>query len=235
MINIARMPKNEIIARANWRCPLKGHSYHNGLEHPNCFDKLNGVRERIGFLDCETEDLYGDFGIMFCWSLLDSETDKVYKDVITLKDIKKYSTKNRYDSPKEDKRIIRSLVYTLERNNYSRVITHYGSRFDLPMIRTRAVICKEYFPGYGQLYQTDTWLILKNKFKLRRNTLENGCRQLVGSSRKDHLSLSIKHACLRGEKWALDIALNHCVNDVLDLKDLFINTNKFVRNTKSSI
>jgi len=179
------------------------------------------------------EDLKSDFGILFCWKILENGTNKMYGDVLTLDDIKKGKSTKRDVQPKEDRRIVQSLVDTL--GKFDRVIAHYGSRFDLPMVRSRAVICDVEFPPYGALYQGDTWQILKNKFKLSRNSLQNATLKLLGITRKDHLSLAIKHGCLRGEKWALDLTEKHCENDVLDLRDLYNKISFAVKINKSSI
>ena len=118
---------------------------------------------------------------------------------------------------------------------YEYVITHYGSYFDLKFIRTRAVICDVPFPEYGSIYQRDTIKILWNKFRLRRNSLARATISLLGKTRKDHLSLSIKHGCLRGEKWALDLSLKHCRKDVLDTRDLYKKIHSFVKKSNTSI
>jgi hypothetical protein len=96
-------------------------------------------------------------------------------------------------------------------------------------------MCGVDFPSYGVYVQTDNWDILKTKFKLSRNTQENASLKLRGETRKDHLSLSIKHGCLRGEKWALDLALKHCEGDVLDCEDNYWVINKYARKTNRSI
>jgi len=225
----------ELRRRLAWKCPLKSHRNHNGLEHPRCYEKLVGVnlKEKIGFLDIETEDLNADFGIMFSWCLLDGDTNKIHEDRINLKDIKKNSSHKRNVHPKEDTRIITSLVECMEK--YDRVVTHYGSLFDLKFIRTRAVICGVRFPEHGVLYQADTCKILWAKFKLRRNNLGASCRSLVGKSRKDFLSLSIKHGCLRGEEWAIKDSIEHCRKDVLDTRDLYKKIYPYVKTSKTSI
>lgn len=220
---------NEIKKRMGFKCK---HG-HNGLTHKNCYDVAHNIEERIGFLDIEAEDLSADYGIMFNWCILDGKTNKIHQDVITLEDIKNGSSKSRNVPPREDKRITQSLIKTLE--NYDRVVAHYGSRYDVPFIRTRAVICGVDFPTYGMLNQTDTWVILKNKFKLSRNSLQNATLKLLGQTRKDHLSLAVKHGCLRGEKWALDISVQHCRKDVLDLRDLYNEIHWSMKKTKTSI
>lgn len=237
--NPNNMRKEEILARFNWKCPLDGHSNHNGWEHPKCYEdfvrlgKVNIGEERIALCDIEAEDLNADYGIMFCWYLMDLESEKLKYDVINLDDIKKHSSKDRNIQPKEDSRILKSFVEEISK--YTKVVFHYGSGYDLPFTRTRALICNVDYPKYGQVYQIDTWRILKTKFKLRRNSQENATLKLLGKTRKDHLSLSIKHGCLRGEKWALDITLNHCKNDVLDLRDLFKSIYDYVKHSNTSI
>jgi uncharacterized protein YprB with RNaseH-like and TPR domain len=233
-LEVSKMKKEEILARDKFLCPDKGHGSKNGWEHPRCFEKYTKglYQEKVIYFDIEAEDLNADYGIMFNWCAIDDEGNQ-FEDCITLEDIKKYKSSQRDVEPKEDTRIVTSLVNTLSR--YTRCVAHYGCGYDLPFARTRAVINKVPFPTYGMLFQSDTWVFLKKKFKLSRNSLENGCRKLLGYTRKDHLSLSVKHGCLRGEKWALDISREHCKKDVLDLIALFEATHMFARKTKSSI
>jgi hypothetical protein len=232
---LSQLSATELKKLMAWKCPLKGHRGHSGLEHFSCYCKLHGTQmeEKVGFLDIEAEDLKADFGIMFCWKLLDAKTNKMYGDVINLNDIKKYKSRERDVQPKEDTRIVQSFVDKV--SEYDRVVLHFGCWYDLPFARTRAVIDKVEFPMYGSVYQTDTWKILRAKFKLSRNSQQNASLKLLGVSRKDHLSLSIKHGCLRGEKWALDLTEKHCENDVLDLRDNYNAISFSVKNTKTSI
>ena len=232
-VNIYGLTKEEILKRAKWRCPLPGHSGHTGLEHPNCYLKYRQSEEKIGVLDIEAEDLKADYGFMFCYCLKKLNKDVFYEDAINIKDIKKYASKKRDIPPKEDTRILNSLIKYLLL--FDRVVTHFGSIYDISFVRTRSLICRLNFPGYGSVFQTDTWRISKSKLCLSKNTLQNIHQKIYGFSRKDHLSLSIKHGCIRGEKWALDIAQEHCRKDVLDTEDILNDTHYFVRPTKTSI
>ena len=233
-LDVGRMKRDEIIARGRFKCPFLGHGSKDGFEHPRCFEKeVNGQwQEKILFFDIEAEDLNADYGIMFNWYAIDSD-GKHFEDAITLDDIKKYKSSNRDIEPKEDKRIVQSLVNLMSR--YTRVVGHYSCGYDLPFTRTRAVICDVEFPSYGMLFQSDTWVFLKKKFKLSRNSLENGCRKLVGVTHKDKLSLAIKHGVLRGEKWAIEASKKHCQQDVIDLIELYNKTYRYSRKTNSSI
>jgi uncharacterized protein YprB with RNaseH-like and TPR domain len=229
MFNPMNCSRKELLERMNFSCV---HS-HNGIVHPKCFDlKKNGYKEKIAFLDIEAESLDADFGIVFCWVIKDC-TGKVLKDCITKADMTRGKVAVPTMQPKEDKRVVDSLLSALR--GYDRVVAHYGCGYDIPFVRTRAVINGLDFPKFGDLFQSDTWMMLKKKFKLSRNSLENGTRTLLGKSRKNRLSLSLRHGCLRGEKWALDYTLNHCVKDVEDLFDLYYKIHKFSRKTKSSI
>jgi len=229
--DIVNLSKDEIIKRSKWRC----HHGHNGLDHSTCYDKLKNVNfgERIGFLDIEATDLNADYGIVVCYCIKDANSDKIYEDRITLDDIKKYSSKKRDIEPKEDTRVIKSLVRDLK--HFDRLVLHYGVGFDLPFIRTRAIICGIPYPTHGAYVMSDTWVMLKKKFKLSRNSLENGCRRLVGTTNKDHLSMSIKHGALRGEEWAIQDMLIHCRKDVIDTEALYNLIHPFSKKTKSFI
>jgi len=235
MIDITKLRKDEILKMAKWKCPLKGHSKHNGLEHKNCYEKLHRVdlEERIGFLDIETTDLSADYGIVCCYCIKDSKSDKIYEDHIIPEDIKKYSSKKRNIEPKEDTRVLKSLIKDMA--NFDRLVLHYGCGFDIPFIRTRSVICRVDFPQHGLYVMSDTWVMLKKKFKLSRNSLENGCRKLVGATQKDYLSMSIKHGAIRGQKWAIDDMILHCKKDVLDTELLYNLINKYSKKVKTLI
>lgn len=227
--NIDILKKEDIVKMFKYRCS----HFHNGIEHPSCYAKDKGMtQDKILFFDIETESLEADYGIMFNWYAIDEDGNH-FEDYITLADINKYKSNKRDVEPKEDTRIVQSLVDLMSK--YSRVCGHYSCGFDLPFARTRAVIDGVGFPAYGTLYQSDSWVILKKKFKLSRNSLENGCRKLIGKTNKDKLSLSIKHGCLRGEPWAINLSRLHCKNDVLDQMNLFNLTTKYMRRTKSSI
>ena len=215
--------------RLSFRCPHR----MNGYTHPRCYDRFHASEQRIGFLDIETEDLRADYGIIFCYCILDAVTGKIHKDCITKEDIRRYRSIKRGVIPHEDKRVLESLICDMGR--FTRLVGHYSSRFDMPYIRTRAIMCGLQFPTFGSFVQTDTWMILKNKFKLSRNSLVNGCEKLVGMSEKDHLSLSIKHGCLRGEKWALKDTVKHCEQDVRDTERLYTLIYGYAKETGSSI
>jgi hypothetical protein len=200
---------------------------HTYLEHRACYFLERRENERLGFIDIEASNLSGDWGFLFGYCILD-EKGKVYEDWVTKEDIKKWGR-----AGKEDKRVLQSLVNHME--NFDRLIGHYSSRYDLPMIRTRAVMTDVWFPTYGAYVQTDGWRILRSKFKLRSNGLENSTRNLVGETRKDHFTQALMNGCVRGEKWAIDWAKKHCLQDVLDTRDLWYKINPYIKLANTSL
>jgi len=231
MINIATLTKDDLTKRTKWKCQ---HG-HTGISHPICYERYKDVNfgERVGFLDIETTDLNADYGIVVCYCIKDASSDKIYESHLTIEDIKKYSSKQRDVEPKEDRRVLQNLVKDM--GNFDRLVLHYGCGFDIPFIRTRSVICRVEFPIHGLYVMSDTWVMLKKKFKLSRNSLENGCRKLVGTTQKDHLSMSIKHGALRGEMWAINDMIVHCRKDVLDTELLYNLINQYSKKVKSFI
>ena len=183
----------------------------------------------MGFIDIEAEDLKADYGIMFSYVIKPLDQSKLYFDILNRKDVK---NRDRHRAT-EDKRILLHLIKDMR--NFDRLVGHYSSRYDLPFIRTRAVICGLDFPEYGVYVQSDNWMTLRCKFKLSRNSLENASRKLLGKTEKTHLSLEIKHAMLRGEKWAQDYTLDHNIRDVRDTERIWKVIHKFVRPTQTSI
>ena len=230
MFNPLYCTRKELSDRYRFRCIHR----KNGFEHPKCFlERKEQYQEKIAFLDIEAESLDADFGIVFCWVIKDFATGKILKDCITKADMAKGKVSQPHVQPKEDKRVVDSLLRAIR--GFDRVVCHYGCGYDIPFVRTRAVINGLDFPKFGELFQSDTWMMLKKKFKLSRNSLENGTRTLLGKTRKNRLSLSLRHGCLRGEPWALKYTLVHCIQDVEDLYDLYCKINKFSKKTKSSI
>ena len=220
--SLERKSAKEIRWLASHKCTHR----HTFINHPRCYNGL--WKERIGFLDIETEALNADYGIIFSYCIKDNDSKKIYEDAITKDDIRKWGK-----VAQEDTRLLRNLVRDM--SNFDRLVGHFSSLFDLPFIRTRAVMCKVGYPEYGVYCQSDTWRILKTKFKLSRNSLESGTRNLLGKTRKNHLSLKLKHGCLRGDRKSIEETLVHNRRDVLDTQDLFHITFPFTKFNKSSI
>jgi uncharacterized protein YprB with RNaseH-like and TPR domain len=218
---VHRLKKDQILSLARWRCE---HG-HTGLEHYQCYLKQCPKQEVIGFLDCETNNLDSDFGILLSYAIKEFESDTIYKGVLEKSDTQ--------SSAEEDKRLVGRCVKDLLK--FDRVITWYGKKFDLPFIRTRALICGVDFPFYGGIKHNDIYYIAKYRLKLHSNRLENVCRVLFGETQKTHIDARYWRGALRGDKTALAYILDHNIRDVMDLERVYLKLRDYAKPTDTSI
>lgn len=202
-----------------WRC---GHR-HNGVRHFGCFLKEFDIKERIGFLDIETSNLKANFGIILCWCVLD-EKGKLFEDYLTKKDVL---------SGDEDKRIVQSCINTI--TQFNRICGHYSTYFDLPFLRTRAIIHGLNFPEQGLLYHTDVWKMAKKSLCLHSNRQDVIAESLYGKTVKTRISHPAWRKAMLGDQKAAAEVLDHCRKDVEDLKRNYNTLKPYCKETKSSI
>lgn len=196
---------------------------HTIDEHPSCFVS-NNVNEKdfvkqtgqpwyaypgykIGYLDIETSALNADAGYMLTWCLKEKE-GKVFFDKITKDEIFNYEF---------DKRILSTLITKLQ--NFKIIVTYYGTNFDIPFIRTRAMKWGLEFPAYGSIYTWDMYYTVKSKLSLSKNTLDRACN-LLGIKGKTHLDIDIWSLAALGDEGALKKVLTHNRFDVIILEKL---------------
>lgn len=219
--------------RSMWRCE---HG-HNGMRHPNCFNKHFGIEEKIGLLDIEADNLDADFGIMLSWAIKEYEKDVTWYDYILPKDL----DNNTYDA-----RVVGSLLDCLW--EFDRIVTHYGNRrrFDVPFIRTRYLWLKARglykgpeFPEYGMIWQSDTFTMAKGILKLSSNRQGN-----IGDSvqnediktriDKDHWR-AIKHGSRKARKAAIDYIVDHNIKDCVQLEGNYKALRPYIREARTSL
>lgn len=223
-VPIHRLKKAEIVWLFTHRC-RHGHRY---LDHYPCYATEHPeLNEKIGFLDIECSNLDANWGIILSYCIKPRGGAGILKDVITIDDIKKYP------QDQTDKRIVKDLIADMLK--FDRLVAHYGRRFDLPYIRTRALIMGIDFPHFGSIQNDDTWVIARKKLKLNNNRLETIDRALNGESIKTHLTPKYWIAGARGDKKALAYILDHNEKDVIALEDIWLKLNKFVSKTNCSI
>lgn len=203
---VHRLKKDEIVWLGTHRCRHR----HTYLEHYNCFIEENPTKSKIGFFDIETSNLAADFGIMLCYCIKEAGTDTIYHGVLK-------SNEARHETS-PDKRIVSHCINDLLK--FDLIYTFYGSKFDLPFLRTRAISLGIDFPVYGSVKHKDVYFIIKNKFRLHRNRLEVACNELLGESHKTHFDGNMWRRALQGNAEALSYILEHCKADVIDLENL---------------
>ena len=206
MAPVGRLKKKECEWLASNFCKAHGKPF---LAHWNCFLKENPEQERIGFFDIEASNLKANFGIILSWCILDDKTGKIYEDCVTKKDLPDIL----------DEKVVRSCVETLK--SFDKIVTFFGTRFDLPFIRTRAAYFGIPFPEYSQLRHKDAYYIIKSKFCLHSNRMENACRVLIGKTEKTPITPNYWIRALMGDKESLDYILEHNRGDVRDLQRLY--------------
>lgn len=218
--NLANMTKAEIVDLYRWRC---SHG-HNGISHYNCYLRERDIKERIGCLDIEASNLKADFGIMLSWAIKPLYEDWVYYDAINPKDLK---------STSYDKRITESLVETME--EFDRFVVHYGTKFDLPFIRTRAVYHRLDFPQYGEKILTDTYYMARNKMCFHSNRQGSVAKGLGFEDIKTRIEPEYWIGALQGKKNCIDYILDHNIKDVYQLEQNYLALRPYVKKNNRSI
>lgn len=209
---------------------------HTIDEHPACFAQAEVVDRRpvktpwfeesgmrMGYLDIESDGLKADFSTMLSWAIKPKGQNKVVTDVITKKDI--------FDGD-IDKRLIESILD--EMSKYKIIVTYYGTGFDIPYIRAKALHYGLRFPSFSELYHFDLYYTVKSKLCISRKSLDNACDYL-GIEGKTPLDKDTWRAAKYGNKKALEEVLVHNVADVVILEELHDKLADFAKWTRRSI
>jgi len=130
-----------------------------GFRKPSRY--VTGQEKRLGYLDIETTSLKANIGIMLSWAIKTRDTSETTSALITKEEI---------FSGDYDKRIVEMLCEEL--NNYDTLLTYYGTRFDIPFIRTRAIDNNIRFPFYREVSHKDLYYQVRSKLRLNSNSLK---------------------------------------------------------------
>jgi uncharacterized protein YprB with RNaseH-like and TPR domain len=176
-------------------------------------------------LDIEASNLSGDYGIVLSVAVLDLQTNKIWESWITPEGIQ---------AGHEDKRILQELVEHLK--NYTGIVTYFGSRYDSPFLKTRAMVNGIHFPDHTSgLKHVDLYFVARRNFSLSRRSLENSCRHLLGKTTKNHIDAKSWRDGLRGSPKAVAYIRDHCRRDVRDTAALYRRIIRFKKSASSSI
>lgn len=227
---IIKRDKHQGLVDSKMSDELKCVHRHAIKSHPNCF--LNGVPKKarwyddtdlkIGFLDIETTDFKANRGFMLSWAIKYRNGKTVY-DLLTREDIL---------SLEFDKRIVSTLVNELK--NVDIIVTYYGTGFDIPFVRTRALFWKYKFPVHGEKYHFDMYYRVAHLLKLTRNSLD-AATTFLGIEGKTHFDIAIWNKAAYGDEKCLASILDHNVQDVQILEQLFDKLEEFSKWTKRSL
>jgi uncharacterized protein YprB with RNaseH-like and TPR domain len=183
-----------------------GHTY---LEHDSCYLEEIDSNRKVGFFDIETSNLKADFGIVICWYILDN-LGKYHGRVVTKEEL--------FGEQYPDKNLMVELIDCL--NDFDIIYTYYGTRFDIPFVRSRSVMMGLDFPPSGALKHKDIYYIIKNKFALHRKSQEVAAEMLLGETSKTHWSAKHWVKAIQGNAESLKYISDHCKIDCLELKKI---------------
>tara|TARA_R100000808_G_C2137903_1_gene145971 strand:+ start:371 stop:1099 length:729 start_codon:yes stop_codon:yes gene_type:complete len=177
-----------------------------GLRKPTRY--ATGHEISIGYLDIESTGFSANIDVMLSWCIKGRGEKKVAGACITREEIM---------SPEQDARIVELLVD--EMNKYDVIFTYYGTRFDIPFIRTRALYHGTYFPMYRQKSHKDLYYVVKSKLKLHRSSLM-AATEFFGIAGKTRIKPEYWQKARWGDKQSLKYVYEHNVADVEILEDL---------------
>lgn len=223
-VNVFCVTKQELLRIINFRCRHK----HDFRSHPNCYrESKDNLIEKIAVLDIETSNLDANFGIILSWCIKPL-SEKIIENNITFEDIKKGT---------KDRRLTKILIDELCK--YNRIVTHYGTYFDIGFIRTRALKHGFDFPDYGQIWHTDVWKIAKRKLKLNSNRQGTVAEAILGENIKTRIHseswLDMQFGNIQQQKDAIAYIVDHNRKDVIQLERNYLKLRRFVREGKNSI
>jgi len=205
---------------------------HTKKTHPNCFrrgEKFLLKNQQLwyegltmGFIDIETSDFKANAGFMTSWAIK-YRNGPVKSAVITRREILNGTF---------DKRLVRELINEL--HNLDIIVTYYGTRFDVPYMRSRALYWGYIFPAYGSIYHFDAYYRARALLQIHKNTLDAVTR-FLGIDGKTHLHIDEWFAARYGDAKILKEVLDHNIADVEILEDLFTILEPFSKWTRRSI
>lgn len=191
---------------------------------------------KIGYLDIEADGLKANFSTMLSWALKEKGKKEVTTAVITKEELFEGTT---------DRRLVTSLIEEMKK--YQILVTYYGTRYDIPYIRTKALYWDLEFPGFSarenpngtyttrpEIYHWDLYYVVRNKLCLSRNSLLT-VTSYLGIDGKTPLPGSLWTRAKYGDPEALGEVLHHNIEDVRILEELHDRLDGFSKWTRKGI
>jgi uncharacterized protein YprB with RNaseH-like and TPR domain len=219
MLNLKAISKSELNDRLDFRCIHR----HSGISHHQCYDQAKGLVENIAYFDVETSNLSSDFGTVLCYSL--KHKDGLISNSLTPQEIKDGTY---------DLRLLTDLCVDLRK--FHRIITWYGYKFDIPFVRSRAILHKLDFPLYKEVYHTDAYQRAKILIRTLHSKRLGVVASFYGIRAKEHpLNPTIWLRCLSGDQEALNFVQTHCDEDSASLEAVWKRLAPYQKLAKTSI
>jgi uncharacterized protein YprB with RNaseH-like and TPR domain len=178
--------------------------------------------DKVGYLDIESTGLTGNFGWLISWCIKEQDSKKILSAHVTREEILDGTL---------DKRIVQELVETMKQ--FTLIITYYGARFDIPMVRTRAIFWEIPFIPYGEIEHKDLYFLARSRLRLHSNRLDSVC-DLMGISGKTHLEPRIWVSANTGNEESIKYIVEHNRWDVIILEEVHRKLGEFASTTARS-
>lgn len=178
---------------------------------------------RVGTLDIEATGLTGDFHIVLCAVIKRFGIND--KPVVFRIDIKKP------DLMEAERKLLLEIKDYIEKN-LDGVITYYGSRYDIPMLRTRMLA--QGIDPLDKLRHLDMYFTIRRTLVLTSRRMAN-VNELIrrndvkSTPEKTRIGTEFwQGAVYSRDKASMDYIVDHCVKDVLILEGITNAFRKFV-------
>ena len=179
---------------------------------------------KIGFLDIETQGdgFKAQTGNLVSWVLeiydIKKNKSDTFYNVINKDMIKRCHKEESLDY---DREIIEGLIDKMKECDM--IVTHYGTWFDIPFIRTRCQILKIPFIEHKDKVRFgDTWRIARVMGSFKRNSLDNVSRTLGIRTHKTKVEYDYWKLSHFGKKKYFDYILKHNFIDVVVTRLLWL-------------
>lgn len=169
----------------------------------------NAPREpRILVFDIESTNLSASFGTILCIGF--KFVGEPETRVVSILD-------GRRRDMLDDKRVVEEFVKVYETADY--VVTWYGDRFDLPMIKSKML--EHGLPPLMPKPSLDLWKAVRYRFKLHSNRLQAWQQFLGVEHKKTPIDFKAWLRAAQGDKTAMAEVVHHCKLDVEVLEGVF--------------
>jgi uncharacterized protein YprB with RNaseH-like and TPR domain len=159
--------------------------------------------------DLETTNLTADFSVVLCACIKPFGKPAI---VFRADECNKNWATKRMD----DSAIVKAVASELAK--HSVLITHYGSKFDIPYIKAKMV--KYGIMPLPPMFNIDTWRIAKNNFQVSSRRLANLSLYFSLGQKSGVDGPLWMNAGMDGDKKAMDMIVEHNIQDVLLLERL---------------
>lgn len=178
---------------------------------------------KIGCFDIESSDLKANVGHLISWALYLPDGE-VQHDLIRREEMAKLYP--------PDRRIVASAVKAIEQMDL--LVTYYGTGFDIPFLRSRALEHGIHFPVYGAILHVDLYYAQRSLLKLSNGRMGT-VGQFLGTEDKDHYDVRVWNRARAGNAEALQHILEHNISDVKITSEIFMALAPYRKWTRRSI